>query len=316
MPTVNDSMDVDIAELDALLRVRDGIYADDLLLAAIVRLDLLTVLAQEPATLDELCRRAGIAYRPADVLCTLLRAMRLLHPGPVLRPTALARSCLVRGAPYDIRPYLASGASRSTCLEQAELLRTGQPAAWTGGRAGVWPHDPAFGEQLTDANAARARVLAPALARVLGEVPIRAALEIGGPGVTVAELAARRSGVNVATLDTADMFGQLPLGYDLHVLPDVLHCWSEPQVRKIVGRCYDTLAPGGRLIDVDSHLNADKAGPLAVARYSALLLYATEGQCWAVTEIEEFLADAGFVHIEVRPVTVDRTAVLAQKPAA
>jgi hypothetical protein len=331
-------VDVDAADVASLMRVREGIYADDLLLAGIVRLDLLTVLADDPGTLDDLCIRHGIAHRPADVLCTLLRAMGLLEPGAVLRPTPLARSCLIRGAPFDLRPYLASGASRATCLEQVEVLRTGQPAAWTGGRAGVWPHDPAVGELLTLATDARARVLAPLVADALDDLPFHSLLEIGGSGACAGVMADRRHDLNFAVLEprvagiprpsmlaapeldgrvTVTASGpcmQVPGGYDLHLLSHALHCWNERGVRQIVGRSYDSLLPGGWIVDVDAHLNADRTGPLSVARYAVLVLYATEGQCWSVGELTGFLQDAGFLHVEERAAGPDRTAILAQKP--
>lgn len=311
-------MDVELAEVGSLLRLRDGVYADDLLLAAVVRLDLLTVLAADPLTLDELCRHHGIAYRSADVLCTLLRAMGLIEPGEVLRPTPLARACLVRGAPFDLRPYLASGTARSTCLEQAEVLRTGQPAAWTGGRSGAWPHDPAFAEHLSYAMEARERALAPAVADTIDDLPVRSVLVVGGSRASVGALAERRRHLSrpgkVAAVGPGELFVPMPLGYDLHVLSHTLHSWNERQVRQIVGRCYDALRPGGWLVDVDAHLNADKTGPLPVARYSALLLYATEGQCWSVVELTDFLEDAGFVDVSERPAGPDRTAILARKP--
>ena len=88
------------------------------------------------------------------------------------------------------------------------------------------------------------------------------------------------------------------------------------QVREILARSFDALLPGGWIVDHDVHLNADKTGPLSVARYSALLLHdTTEGQCWSVSEIAELLSDAGFVNISERRTAADRTAILAQKPA-
>lgn len=308
-------MDVDITGMAGLLRVRDGNYASDLLLAAIVRLDLLTVLNDDPGTLDELCNRNGIAYRPADVLVTLLRAMGLVEPGPVLRPTALARACLVRGAPYDLRPYLASGASRSTCVEQVELLRTGQPAAWTGGGVGVWPHDPAFGEYLSGGQA-RARVVDPPLVDLVEDLPVSAVLDVSGSDAFAKLVAERELDLIVEALGPGDLFVQYPDGYDAHLLTHTLHCWSERQARRIIGFCYDALMPGGWIIEHDTHLNADKTGPLPVAQYSALLLHATEGQCWSVGEIGSFMADAGFVEIRERPCGPDRSAITARKPEA
>lgn len=306
-------MGPDVTGMADLLRVRDGNYAGDLLLAAVVRLDLLSVLNDDPPTLEELCERNGLAYRPADVLCTLLRAMGLVEPGPVLRPTELARACLVRGAPFDLRPYLASGASRPTCLEQVTLLRTGQPAAWTGGGVGVWPHDPAFGEFLSGAQA-RFRAVGPPLVDLLADLPVTAVLDVSGSDVFAKLIAERDLDVIVDPLQPNNLLSDYPEGYDVHLLSHVLHCWSERQARRIIGRCYDALPPGGWIIDHDTHLNADKTGPLPVAQYSALLLYATEGQCWSVAEVAGFLTDAGFIDVHERPCGPDRTAVIARKP--
>lgn len=92
-----------------LCRVRDGIYADDLVLAAVVWLDVFTWLDEHPVDLEGLCRGHALAPRPADVMCTLFRAMGLLErePNP-LRPTPLALDHLAAGARFDLRPYYAS----------------------------------------------------------------------------------------------------------------------------------------------------------------------------------------------------------------
>ena len=43
-----------------IYRVRDGIYAADMLLTALVHLDLFSWLAEHPATKDEICRAFDI----------------------------------------------------------------------------------------------------------------------------------------------------------------------------------------------------------------------------------------------------------------
>ena len=91
-----------------LLRARDGLYADDLLVAAVAHLDLFSSLAEDPCDLAELARRLGVAGRPAGVMCTLLplraggycswarlstaSASSRTCPGVVSRATGEARS--------------------------------------------------------------------------------------------------------------------------------------------------------------------------------------------------------------------------------
>lgn len=44
----------------------------------------------------------------------------------------------------------------------------------------------------------------------------------------------------------------------------------------------------------DAFLNAEKNGPLHVAEYSVLLMHSSEGRCYSVAEMEQYLGDAGF----------------------
>ena len=51
-----------------IYRVRDGMYAPDMLLTAIVHLDLFSWLAEHPSTKEEVCRAFQITERPTDVM--------------------------------------------------------------------------------------------------------------------------------------------------------------------------------------------------------------------------------------------------------
>jgi SAM-dependent methyltransferase len=113
---------------------------------------------------------------------------------------------------------------------------------------------------------------------------------------------------------TGDMFERLPVGYDLHLLSHVLHDWDAPRVRKLLAVSFESLAPGGWLVDHDVHINADKTGPLAAAEYSVFLMHATPGKCWSEGELTEMLHDCGFDTVSTRGTAGDRSAVLAHKP--
>ena len=327
-----------------LMRARDGIYADDLLIVAVAHLDLFTRLAEEPCGLDELCGRFGLARRPADVMCTLFRAMGLLEAGPTLRLTSLAAEHLVGGSPLDLGPYLASLAERAGCLELLEVLRTDHPAPWASAKGGpVWVDrlaDDAFAARITAAMDARGAWLAPAMAGAIADVPFTSVLDVaGGSGIYSCALLDRRptavatvferppvDAVARALLEArgddgrvsvvaGDMFAGLPPDHDLHLLSHTLHDWDEDGVRRILERCFAALAPGGWLVDHDTHLDRAKTGPLPVARYSVLLMHSTPGRCWSVAELEGLLAGVGFVDVEERPAAGDRTVILARKPA-
>ena len=51
-----------------LYRVRDAIYAPDMLLTALVHLDLFSWLDQHPSTKEDICRGLEITDRPTDVM--------------------------------------------------------------------------------------------------------------------------------------------------------------------------------------------------------------------------------------------------------
>ncbi len=328
-----------------LLERRDRVYADDLLICAIAELDLFTLLAATPLTLDQLCEQEGLERRPARVLVTLCRALGLLERSETgtLSVAPAAACCLVAGAPGDLRAYYASLRRRPAVGELLEVLRTGRAAAWASNTQGVgWEStldDPQQAGELTAAMDARGRLLGPALAQTLDLEPFAHVLDIaGGSGIYASALLDRwphlratlleRSPVDRAaralskqrgddgrlTVLTGDMLtGPLPPGADVHLFSHVLHDWDEIVVRRLLAASFEALPPGGLLIDLDAHLDPDEGGPLEVAEYSVLLCHSTQGRCYSVTELADWLGEAGFQDVRVLPVLAGRTAVLATK---
>jgi len=80
-----------------LYRYRDGIYAPELLGAALTGLDFFTWLAKSPADAQTICKSLGLAERPVDVMLTLFSAMRLVERRKdTFRITEIAREFLSR----------------------------------------------------------------------------------------------------------------------------------------------------------------------------------------------------------------------------
>ena len=105
----------------------------------------------------------------------------------------------------------------------------------------------------------------------------------------------------------------LPPGFDTHLFSNVLHDWDVPVVKQLVQKSFDALAPGGMLIIHDAHLNKDKSGPLHVAEYSTMLMHSTEGRCYGVAEMSEYLKAAGFAEIKFAPTAAARSVIQATK---
>ncbi|GEL22379.1 hypothetical protein PSU4_13330 [Pseudonocardia sulfidoxydans NBRC 16205] len=338
-----------------LYRIRDGVYAADLLLAAVTEFDLFTRLAARgPVTVADACALLGLAARPADVLFTLCAAHGLVDRdvagGDVVTVTDLGRCHLTAGSPLDLRAYYGSLSERPAVAELAHVLRTDEQAAWGSAKPGATAQDAdwsgrlgdvAFAERITSAMDARGAYLAPRLAAAVDDVAVGALLDVGGSsGIYATALldaapdargtVFERAPVDVAArtliesrghadrLDvvTGDMFTDpLPTGYDVHLFSQVLHDWDRPRVEHLLRSSFEALAPGGTLLDHDTHVAADKRGPLPVAEYSVLLMHSTPGKCWSVGELTEIAEGVGFVGIEHRPTAADRGVLIARKPA-
>src|SRR5205823_4215685 len=93
----------------SLYRARDGLMAIDLLAAAVAHLDLFSILANGPMSLDALCAKLEIHQRPADVMMTLAAAMELVtRKEDQFELTPLAREHLVSSSPFSLIPYFAA----------------------------------------------------------------------------------------------------------------------------------------------------------------------------------------------------------------
>jgi len=177
-----------------------GSYGTELLTAAVAHFDLLGRLAERPQTLAELAGELGLAVRPASVLVTALRAMRLLEVDSAgrLAPTAIAGEYLVREREYYVGDYVGLAAEAPGVVGMVERLRTNRPygaAAKTDADEGQSTDGTAFiyregtpsameheaaARRLTLALAGRAKNVAPAVAAKLSTSDATTLLDLGG----------------------------------------------------------------------------------------------------------------------------------------
>jgi predicted O-methyltransferase YrrM len=327
----------------AVYRHRDGIYAADLLTAALVHLDFFTRLAAQPADLAGVCRALSTTERPTDVMLTLFAAMGLIESrNGVFHVTELAREHLTGGSPWNLAPYYASLKDRPVCLDFLRVLSTGKPASWGSQKDQLDWHrametEP-FARQFTAAMDCRGVFLGQALAKRLDLRGHTRLLDIGGgSGIYACSLAAHHPHLRAVVFDqppvdriaarliaergfagrvevrAGDMFQGLPAGCDAHLFSNVLHDWDVPEVRRLLVHSFNALPRGGLLIIHDAHLNAEKNGPLPVAAYSAILMHSTQGRCYSVAEIERWLGEAGFHNVTFQPTAADRSVITARK---
>jgi len=328
----------------SIYRYRDGLYAIDMLSAAICHLDFFSWLAEHPADKAAICLAMNICERPADVMLTLFVAMgHLQNNGGIFTLTETAREFLVKSSPWFIGPYFGSVKERPVCLDILSVLRTDKPANWASLKnEKEWAkamEGEAFANKFTAAMDCRGAYLGPAMAGKLDCARQKSLLDIaGGSGIYACAIVAKHPHLRASVLEkppvdaisrksigargfservdvvVGDMFGgPIPVGFDMHLFSNVLHDWNAERVRLLLGKSFAALPAGGMIIIHDAHINADKTGPLPVAAYSALLMTITEGKCYSVKETADFLGEAGFGEVNCTPTAADRSIITARK---
>jgi len=328
-----------------LIRLRDSIYVVDLLVAAIVWLDLFDWLSDNPADTEHICTGLQIDRRPTDVMLTLFTAMELMRQkNGKYYLTEMAKEYLVASSPFSLRPYFETVKGRPACENMLKILRTGEPVGWSSSRnEKEWVlamEKPDVADSFTAAMNSRGAILAPALAQKLDCTGHSSLLDIaGGSGIYACTVASKYAHMKAAVFEkppvdrvaeryissrgttkrvsviAGDMFDGLPSGYDIHLFSNVLHDWGEANVRKLLAQSFAALPAGGIVAIHDAHINEDKTGPLPVAEFSVLLMYSTEGKCYSIAEMREFLESTGFIDMQYVPTMAHWSIITARKPA-
>jgi hypothetical protein len=331
----------------SILRYRDGVYAIDLLTAAVAEFRIFDALRIQPGTLAEICARFGWDERPADALLTLCLANGYLDQDGdgVFTPSTTALEHLCQGSPWDLTPYYGSLRDRPVVQDFVRVLKTGRPAHWAGldEASDDWHGSMLsenFARTFTAAMDCRGVFLGKKLADAVADVisGARRMLDVGGgSGVYACTLAANAPQLEAIVfeqapvdaiarekiaqrglscrvrVETGDMFANpWPADCDVHLFSNVMHDWGRTEILALLHRSRETLAPGGTVLVHEAFLDPDKRGPLPVAEYSCILAHSTQGRCYAWSEMEAFLAETGFRSLGYRPTGGDRGVVVAK----
>jgi predicted O-methyltransferase YrrM len=317
-----------------------GSYSTELLTAAVSAFDVFGRLASGPRSETDLRREIGLEARPAVVLFTALKAMKLLSTAGDgrLQLTPMSREHLLSGSPFDVSDYIRLAAESPGVKEMIARLRTNRPAeiASEKGAAFIFREGiesamerEASARSLTLALAGRAKNVAPSLARAVDLNSSRTLLDVGGgtgiysiacllanprlraivwdrPDVlrVAGEMADAYGVADRIDLLPGDMFVDPVPAADAMLISNVLHDWDEPECRRLIQRCSNRLSSGGRLIIHDVFLNDAMDGPLPIALYSAALFSITEGRAYSAGEYRQWLSEAALESRDVVPTLV------------
>ena len=304
-----------------------------LLAAAVVQFDVGGALSAGPLSYDSLCKRLRLAGRPAIVLLTAIRSIGLIDVDTQGRIglTDYGREKLDPDSPFHLRGYIGLGASSPDVQNMIDCLKNDRPA----GSVSFVFHadgppsaldDPYTADVLTRAMADRARNVAPFLAEQVDLAGARCLADVGGghglysftllkehpdlraividrePALAVAREYAEEHGVtDRVQLVCGDIHSMdVPLSIDVVLMANILYDYDVRDAKALVSRFAEALLSGGRLLMLDSFLNAVPPnsppvsdGPRAVAAYSGLLFSICEGRCFRFDEAQNWMRSAG-----------------------
>lgn len=117
------------------------------------------------------------------------------------------------------------------------------------------------------------------------------------------------------TVQRGDMWIDPFPAADFHFYSHVFHGWPPEKCRFLSAKSFDHLESGGRIaVHEFVYDDAEKTGPFPVAAMSMVMLGWGVGEQYSGTEIRDFLAQAGFVDIEIIPTFGYYNIVTGRKP--
>lgn len=281
-------------------------------------------------TSDALARTLGTDRRATAILLDALVSLGLLRKqGGKYRNTPTSNRHLTKdGTEYqgDILRHADTLWQNWSALD--EVVMTGRPA----GRAFDYQsfilgmHNLAVLKAREVIKATRLRNVRKALD--LGSGPGTYAMEMARKGVSVTmfdrpeaikiakKLASRQKIKGIRFIEGDFVADPIGMGYDLILISQIFHAYSEGDNIFILEKCHKALNPGGRVVIQEFYINNDLTYPQWSALFSVNMLVNTEaGRCYSPDEVAEWLAETGFG--KTRRKHLDDTVILeAMKPAA
>lgn len=309
-------------------RISSG-FIDSFVLFAANKANVFALL-DSPMDSQGVAEQLGWPVRTTRMLLDGLVAIDLLvKSGGNYLNTELAATCLVPGRPHYQGHIIQHNAnSASLWLRLGESLKTGNPVRATGEERS--PDElRAFILGMSDIGRLSAREMIEAvdLTRCTNLLDVG-----GGPGTYAltfldacprmratifdrpdvldiareqAEAAGLSSRVSFQPGDlTTDALGQ---DFDVILVSNIIHSYSEAANRILVRKCFDALVPSGMLIVKDFLTDDDRNGPAYSLLFALRMLVANgEGDTYSCSEVASWTEEAGFTsgrRIDLTPQT-------------
>jgi SAM-dependent methyltransferase len=305
-------------------------YQKTAALMAAVKLDIFSAIGSGTMSSDELALRSGAAPRGLRILCDYLTVIDLMSKTGsryALKPAA--RIFLDRSSPFAMGSILDFVAAPETLAmffdDPPAYVRRGG----ANGLSSVAPDHPIwvrFARAMVPFAAASAKRVAVYVAGL--PEPPGSVLDVGAGhglyGIEVAKLVPR---ARITALDwasvlevarahaeaagVADRFRTLAGdatqiawgdGFDLILLPNLLHHFDAQTCTSLLRKAKAGLAAGGRALAVELVPNQDRVSPSLPAMFAFWMLASTpSGDAYTASELDAMARDAGFGAAVTRP---------------
>jgi ubiquinone/menaquinone biosynthesis C-methylase UbiE len=300
-------------------------FAAPLTLEAAVRHRVFDTLDERPKSLEEIARDTGASLRGLRAILNTLVALELLgKEGDRYTLTPESSAFLVSHKPGFQGAILRHISSQllPNWLKLDDIVRTGKPAASVNQEKSGAEFFGEFVESIAFLSEPAARVLADHLFGDL-ETPAGVLDLAAGSGVWGIAMAKKSPHVSVTAVDWAAVipvtrrvaqkhgvadrfrfvegdllkadFGQ---GHALAILGQILHSEGEARSRLLLKKVFAALKPGGIVAIAEFIPDEGRRGPVMPVMFAINMLVNTdEGDTFTLSEMSQWLADAGFANI-------------------
>jgi len=118
----------------------------------------------------------------------------------------------------------------------------------------------------------------------------------------IARRVVRKAGVKGIRFKSGDFLADdIGSGYDLVMISQIFHAFSEKENRKLLKKCRRAMNPGGKVVVQEFPIKESRTEPASAALFSVNMLVATpKGRCYTPREISGWLRETGFERIKVK----------------
>lgn len=118
----------------------------------------------------------------------------------------------------------------------------------------------------------------------------------------IARRLARKSGAKGIRFKIGNfLVDDIGQGYDLVMISQIFHAFSEKENKKLLRKCRRAMNPGGRVLVQEFPINEARTAPPPAALFSVNMLVATRhGRCYTPREISGWLRETGFQKVSVK----------------